>query len=202
MASEEVREYYDATAESDARLGLTQAIELVGTPKVAIDCGCGAGSNIAYLLAKGFTVHAFDIESEAISRCGERFKNEQNLYLSEDGFNTFSYPHANLVLADASLFFCPEDEFDEVWSKITNALTPGGVFAGSFLGPRDSMAGPDYDKDAFWPNVLVFTETLLRPRFKELEIVNWIEHEADGATAQGAPHHWHIFSVVAKKNST
>ncbi|HCG3503234.1 TPA: SAM-dependent methyltransferase, partial [Acinetobacter baumannii] len=28
-------------------------------PLVAIDCGCGAGNESAYLLSKGFNVHAF-----------------------------------------------------------------------------------------------------------------------------------------------
>lgn len=202
MASEEISEYFDATADRNVRSDLQQAIELVGNPKIAIDCGCGAGSDIAYLLANGFVVHAFDIESESISRCSERFKDETNLYLSQDGFDTFTYPPASLILADASLFFCPEGEFNKVWCKINKALIPGGIFVGSFLGPRDTMAGPDYQRDTFWPDVLVFTEAQLRPKFKDLKIISWTEHETDGKTAQGTTHHWHIFSVVAKKNPT
>ncbi len=199
MASEKITEYYDATADSDVRSDLRQAIELVGELKVAIDCGCGAGSNIAYLLGNGFIVHAFDIESESISRCSDRFRNDSNLYLSLDGFATFSYPTASLILADASLFFCPKSEFNKVWGKINKSLTAGGIFVGSFLGPRDTMAGADYQGDAFWPDVLVFTEARLRPIFKDLKIINWTEHEMDGRTAQGTTHHWHIFSVIAKK---
>lgn len=34
-------------------------------PLVAIDCGCGAGNESAYLLSKGFNVHAFDISIDA-----------------------------------------------------------------------------------------------------------------------------------------
>ena len=201
MTSAEIIEYYNATEDSALRSDLQQAIDLVQGPRIAIDCGCGAGSDIAYLLARDFTVHAFDIESEAIARCNARFQNEAGLYLSRDTFNTFSYPQASLIVADASLFFCRSSEFNEVWSKITNALLPGGVFVGSFLGPRDAMAGTGYRRDVFWPNVLVFTETQLRSRFIELEVVNWTEHELDGTTAQGTPHHWHIFSVIAKKDN-
>jgi SAM-dependent methyltransferase len=202
MATDEINEYYDATAESDVRPDLKQAVEFVDEPGIAIDCGCGAGSDIAYLLASGFTVHAFDIEAESISRCSERFKGETNLYLSQDGFNTFSYPAATLIHADASLFFCPENEFNDVWCKIEQALTPNGIFVGSFLGLRDTMLGSDYQKDAFWPDVLGFTEDQLRPVFHNLEIISWTEHEVDGVTAQGAPHHWHVFSVIARKNLT
>ena len=202
MATEEITEYYNATAESEVRSDLQQAMEIVNQPKIAIDCGCGAGSDIAYLLANGYTVHAFDIEAESIRRCRERFKGETNLYLSQDGFNTFPYPPASLINADASLFFCPASEFDEVWCKINDALTPNGVFAGSFLGTRDTMMGSDYQKEAFWPDVLAFTEAQLRPIFKNLEILSWAELEMDGTTPQGKPHHWHIYSVIAKKEDS
>ena len=199
MTSPEINEYYDATIDRKIRPDLLHALELVGNTKIAIDCGCGAGSDIAYLLTEGFTVHGFDIESESILRCKERFNGDADLYLSQDSFKTFSYPPASLVVADASLFFCPAGDFPEVWSRISMALTPGGIFVGSFLGPRDTMAGKDYEREAFWPEVLVFTESRLRSNFKGFEIVNWTEHELDGETAQGTPHHWHIFSVVVRK---
>lgn len=199
MATIEINEYYDATKSRDIRLDLQHAITMIDEPKVAIDCGCGAGSDIAYLLANGFTVHGFDIESESIARCRERFGEEHNLHLSQDSFNTFSYPKASLILADASLFFCPKKEFDEVWSKINEALLPGGIFVGSFLGPRDTTASPAYQRDAFWPDVLSFTEENLRAKFSTFKIVTWTEHEKDGKTPQGIDHHWHIFALVAQK---
>ena len=199
MSTKEISDYFDSTENSEIRLDLSQAIELVADKKIAIDCGCGAGSDIAFLLDKGFEVHAFDVESESISRCRERFKGGSKLTLSKASFNTFSYPSASLIHADASLFYCPPSDFDEVWCKIVNALEPNGVFVGSFLGPRDTSASPDYQKDAFWPDVLVVSEQELRPRFKDLEIVSWVEHELDGKTAQCVDHHWHIYSVVAKK---
>jgi len=202
MTSKEISEYYDATAERNIRSDLQQAITLVGEPKIAIDCGCGAGGDIAYLLTNGFVVHAFDIESESIVRCRERFTDEDSVFLSQDGFNTFLYPPASLILADASLFFCPEDEFNEVWCKINKSLTPGGIFVGSFLGPKDTMADSNYRKDTLWPDVLVFTEGQLRPKFNDFDIVSWTEHELDGKTTQGASHHWHIYSLIAKKNLT
>jgi len=165
MTSKEIVEYYDATADRDIRSDLKQAIKLIDEPKIAIDCGCGAGRDIEYLLANGFVVHAFDIEEESILRCRDRFKDNASVFLSQDSFNNFSYPLASLVLADASLFFCPESDFNEVWCKIKESLTPEGIFVGSFLGPNDTMAGPEYSREAFWLDVLVFTEVQLRLAF-------------------------------------
>ncbi len=62
---------------------------------------------------------------------------------SRSSFSSFRYPKASLVVADASLFFCPKSEFEGVWRSIFECLYPNGVFCGSFLGLQDTMAGPD-----------------------------------------------------------
>jgi len=199
MTSREILDYYDVTADREVRSDLQHAIKLVDEPKIAIDCGCGAGRDIAYLLDNGFIIYAFDIESDSILRCKKRFEGKDNVFLSQGSFNSFSYPLASLILADASLFFCPEGEFDEVWNKINKSLLPGGIFVGSFLGPKDTMADPNYREESFWPDILVFKEVQLRHKFYNLEIISWTEHNIDGKTAQGRFHHWHIFSIIAKK---
>ena len=199
MSTQEIKEYYRLTENSDVRSDLKCAINLLGKKKIAIDCGCGAGSDIAFLRKNDFTVYAFDIEEESILRCRERFKNDKKVLLSQDSFSRFIYPKASLILADASLFFCSDSEFDDIWDKIEESLIPEGIFCGSFLGPKDTMAGPDYDKDAFWSDVMVFTEEQLRIKFNYFEIIKWTEHDFSGETPQGTPHDWHIFSVIAKK---
>ncbi|WP_295873046.1 class I SAM-dependent methyltransferase [uncultured Zhongshania sp.] len=199
MSSREISEYFDATESRDTRDDLKHGVELVEGPRIAIDCGCGAGSDIAFLRANGFFVHAFDVELEAITRCGRRFSGDGNVRLSQDSFSSYDYPRASLIVADASLFFCPEDEFSDVWNKINEALLPGGVFVGSFLGPEDTMAGTGFDREAFWPNVLVASEYKVKEWLKPFEVVSFIEHRKSGAAPGGSHHHWHIYSVVARK---
>lgn len=201
MPSREISKYFDATEHRDTRNDLKTAVELVEGPRIAIDCGCGAGSDIAFLRDKGFVVHAFDIEPEAIARCQKRFGGDDKVTLSQDSFSTFQYPNASLIVADASLFFCPEHEFDEVWSKINQSLHPNGVFVGSFLGPEDTMAGSGYDRGAFWPNVLVANERTVKAWLKSFEVVSFTEHKKSGKAPGGGDHQWHIYSVVARKES-
>ena len=206
MTTQEIKEYYDITADRQTRAELLQAVALVNerdasvnsAPKIAIDCGCGAGADIAYLRNQGFVVHGFDLEAESIARCSARFTDDVDVHLSQASFNSFTYPAAVLITADARLFFCPVAEFDAVWAKITTALIPGGIFSGAFLGPKDTMASPDYDKQAYWPDVLTVTEAQLKPKFADFDIISWTEHDFLGQTAQGEPHHWHIFAVVAR----
>jgi len=202
MASEQIDEYYNATEHREPRDVLVRAATRVldrFEQGVAIDCGCGAGSDIRYLRSRGFEVFGFDLEAESIRRCETEFGNDTNVHLFQSSFTDFDYPAANLLVADASLFFCPTAEFPEVWGKISRSLVPGGIFVGGFLGPRDTMASEQYDSAAFWPDVMTVTEHSLKSILTEFEIVHWVEHELDGKTAQGEDHHWHIFAITIQK---
>jgi len=156
---------------------------------VAIDCGCGAGSDIAFLRTEGFRVYAFDIEQEAIDYCQKRFDQDADVTLSLASFDTYDYPSASLISADSSLFYCSEDIFESVWSKII----------GSFLGAEDTTAGPNYKKSVYWPDVMVATEEQIRHWMKDYRIVSLTEHKSSGKATDGELHQWHIFSVVAQK---
>ena len=68
MITDEVAKYYQATRQTELRPELQFALQNVSAPDVAVDCGCGAGSNIAHLRAAGFTVHAFDTEASGSSQ--------------------------------------------------------------------------------------------------------------------------------------
>tara|TARA_R110002072_G_scaffold36301_3_gene106993 strand:- start:26908 stop:27510 length:603 start_codon:yes stop_codon:yes gene_type:complete len=199
VVSQETLDYYDATADRDVREDLVGAIELVAEKTTVIDCGCGAGRDIEFLRKAGFEVFAFDLEADAIERCQRRFSGDDKVHLVQATFSSFDYPPANLIVADASLFYCPPEEFDQVWNKIVSALVPGGVFVGSFLGPNDSMVTSANKGEIDWPVVSDFSEQALRSKFDGFEITKWTEHEVDGQKANGDDNHWHIFAVIAVK---
>lgn len=199
MPSKEISTYFKATENRQTRDDLKRAIELVGDRKIAIDCGCGSGSDIAFLRAKQFQVHAFDIESEAIERCKRRFGSDKNVWLSQSTFDAFTYPSASLIVADSSLCFCPENKFDEVWHKITRSLLPGGIFVGSFVGCEDTMAGPNYNKEAYWPDVLVVSESEIINFFRGYRIESYTEHKSLGVGPDGEHQSWHRYAVIAQK---
>lgn len=198
MTRQKIKNYYDVTEHREIRSDLIMAVDAVGNPKIAIDCGCGAGADIEYLLGKGFKVYGFDIEDDSISRCNKRFKNNENINLSKGDFSSYEYPRTSLVVADASLFFCPKEDFEYVWTKIHDSLYASGIFCGSFLGPEDTMASANHDGP--WGNVLVFREEQVRAVFKNgYEVLSFTEHKSSGKNPEGSPHDWHVFSVVARK---
>jgi SAM-dependent methyltransferase len=199
MSSEEIAKYFDATESREIREDLVFSVGMVSDPKVAIDCGCGAGADIDYLVRNGFRVYGFDIEQESISRCQSRFKGIGNVVLSKSSFTAFDYPQASLVVADASLFFCPSAEFKKVWSNIDKCLLPNGIFCGSFLGKEDTMAVPGENPSVFWPEVTAFEEPEVIELFRNFEILRFKTHKSAGKTPQGITHNWHIYQVVAQK---
>lgn len=199
MPGAAINKYFDTTWNRKIRDDLLFAIGNVAGCNVAIDCGCGAGADIAHLSAQGFTVHGFDVEEEAISRCKARFGSATGVFLSQSSFGCYKYPEASLVVADASLFFCPKHEFHHVWQKIYACLQPSGIFCGSFLGPEDTMSSAQYKAVDYWPDVCVLAEDEVRALFSGYEILRFTEHKSSGVTPSGEPHDWHIFSVVARK---
>lgn len=199
MPSEAIRKYFEATENRKIREDLLFAVENVGEPKVAIDCGCGAGANINYLASEGFFVYGFDVEEESISRCKARFQKNDNVDLSKSSFSAYNFPKASLVVADASLFFCPKPEFSGVWKNIFECLQPNGIFCGSFLGPEDTMATPEYSANDFWPDVAVFEEEEVIKLFANYKILRFNVYKSSGTTPSGDLHDWHIYSVIAKK---
>ena len=48
MTTQEINAYYHSTEHSEVRADLSFAISLVSDERIAIDCGCGAGSDIAF----------------------------------------------------------------------------------------------------------------------------------------------------------
>ncbi|MDF1645073.1 MAG: class I SAM-dependent methyltransferase, partial [Pseudomonadales bacterium] len=199
MSSKEIAKYFDATESREIREDLLFSASMVSEPKVAIDCGCGAGADIEYLSNNGFIVYGFDIEQESISRCESRFKGLDNVIVSKSSFSTFDYPQASLVVADASLFFCPSSEFNKVWSKIYECLLPNGLFCGSFLGKEDTMAVPGENSSVFWPEVTAFEDSEVKELLKNYEVLRFKTHKSKGKTPQGVTHNWHIIQVVAQK---
>lgn len=202
MSSKEIDDYYQATENRELRRSLITAVEKVKArfnDVVAVDCGCGAGRDIAFLSDQGFTVYGFDLESEAIRRCQQRFATSEQVYLKQASFSDFSFPRAELISADASLFYCPENDFTMVWQKICGALAPGGVFVGSFLGERDTTASAEYEPEKYWPDVMAVNEAELRQYLTQFNVLQWTEHELDGKTPEGKDHHWHIFELILEK---
>ncbi|EJX1092986.1 TPA: class I SAM-dependent methyltransferase [Vibrio vulnificus] len=163
--------------------------------KVATDCGCGTGSDIEYLEQRGFQVHGFDINPDSVSICRDRFGLKSFVDIVESSFELFDYPKSGVVIANSSLFFADPDKFKSTWGKIKSSLEVGGVFAGDFMGFKDSWASN------YRSPITPLTESEVKELFSDFEIVRFFERDEESKTSLGKMKHWHTYSVVAVKRT-
>ncbi|TCM67070.1 tellurite resistance protein TehB [Acinetobacter calcoaceticus] len=105
--------------------------------RTAIDCGCGAGNESAYLLANDYRVDAFDADITATQICAKRFIDQPQYSICQNSFENYIYPKASLIVALYSLFFCPEAYLEATFHKMTAALPIGGLLVINLLGKKD-----------------------------------------------------------------
>lgn len=160
---------------------------------VAVDCGCGTGSDIDYLLKVGYTVYGFDSNPQAIEICNKRFEDQERVYLTESAFENFSYPKMGLLMANNSLYFADPKCWDNTWQRMCDALLPKGVLVANFMGPKDSWA------NQYRSATLPLEQDQLEAMLADFDIFQLNERDEIGTTAIGKEKHWHTYSVVAIK---
>jgi SAM-dependent methyltransferase len=193
-------EYYRAIEGRPTRPLFVDAIPFLPTRPaavnetlVAIDLGCGDGTETLALLARGWTVVAVDGAPEAIARVRGSVMPEDAARLTTHvaSFHELELPAADFAYAGLSLPFCAPGDFAEVWRRIVDALRPQGIFAGHFFGPHDSWAGT--------PDMSFQTSDQVEALLTGFEVHMFKEQDEDGPAVSG-PKHWHVFHVIAAKH--
>ncbi len=190
------RKFYEKALNRPHSMRTERAVRLdKSATKIAIDCGCGTGSDIEYLNSQNYEVFGFDINPDSIAICRDRFGGKPRVHVTQSSFGDFQYIDVSLIIANASLFFVAPSQFKSVWSNIDASLVKGGVFAGDFMGKNDSWA------DDFHTPLTTLTKNELLDLFSNFEIIELTERDEDGQTMLGDSKHWHIYSVVAVKRT-
>jgi SAM-dependent methyltransferase len=166
-----------------------------GSP-LAIDLGCGDGRDTLELLRRGWRVLAIDGSADGIARLQARVPPDhaQHLQTHVGLFESTPLPPADLINASFSIPHCAPTDFPPMWTRIVEALDPGGRFAGQLFGVRDDWATrPDGITRTYHSREQV--DAMLSPF--EVELLD--EVERPGKTAMGEPKYWHVFHIVARK---
>ena len=161
-----------------------------GEPGFAVDLGCGDGRDTAELVRRGWRVLAIDAEAGAIERLQSRPELE-GVETAVARFEEAEWPEADLVNAGFALPFCAPEHFPEVWRRIVASLRPGGRFAGQLFGDRDEWAGDS--------GMTFLARRDVESLLADLEVERFDEVDEDGQLVTGAPKHWHVFHIVARR---
>ena len=187
-------EYYDEHEGREPREMLLEVLDAFGAgeERSGVDLGCGSGIDTLAMLRRGWRVFAIDAEEEAIERVRRRVPGTLSSRLTTvvSNMEDIELPAGvDLVWASFSLFFCRPDGFGDVWSRIDEAIAPGGRFAGELLGDRDTWAPED--------DISAFTREQAVALFDGFEVERFDEEEEDGSATSGDKH-WHLFHAVAR----
>lgn len=180
----------DEAAARDASAGTDPA---PGSPRLAVDLGCGAGRDTRELLRRGWRVIAVDQEASGIAALEAATPDDDRERLEGvvADVASFELPPCDLVVASVSLQLLPEAAYAAVFARIAAAVRPGGRFAGLLYGDRDEAASD--------PAYTCPSPAAIRDYLAEFEIESWLEREEDGKMALGDPHHLHLIEVVARR---
>jgi SAM-dependent methyltransferase len=159
---------------------------------MAVDLGCGSGTDALALLSRGWAVTAVDQDEGGLGLLRDRVPaaTAGRLTITRGGFADVALPSADLVHAGFSLPFCAPGDFAAMWKQVREALLPGGVFAGQLFGPRDSWAGS--------PQMSFHGAEQVKDLLDGTEVLHLSEAHWDGQAVSGAKH-WHVFDVMFRR---
>lgn len=158
-------------------------------PLVAIDLGCGVGTDSCFLLENGWKVIAVDAEEAAQdffnAKIPESKRSDVTFVVST--FEEYQFPHeVQLINASYSLPYCSPGKFDDVMHRMTSAISVGGRFCGQFFGSNDKMATVN--------SLVTLDKESLEGYFKDFKIEYFKEDEKPAFTRR------HIYHIIAQKH--
>ena len=163
-----------------------------GAGRMAVDLGCGDGTDTLALLERGWSVLAVDIQQAGLAILRARIPDAcaDRIRVVCASFTDIALPSAHLIHAGFSLPFCSPSQFPGVWEQIRRALVPGGIFAGQLFGTHDSWV---HNPGMTFQNRS--TVTSLLDGFNTLQLH---ETERDGEAYSG-PKHWHTYDILVRE---
>ena len=161
----------------------------------AVDLGCGSGVDTIKLAQSGWRVYAVDSTPDGFAniKANLNAKELSGVECVQTSFEDLIIPDVDMVYSSFSIPFCKPESFDRFWGQITNAIRPGGRFAGNLFGVKDEW---NYMQD-----VVFLTEEEIRGLFKDFEVEYFREQYSEGPAVLSPTKLWHLFEIVAIKKT-
>jgi SAM-dependent methyltransferase len=194
------KSYFQLTQHQGPRRLLLEALDHVGPaamqPGMGVDLGAGTGAAARLLYERTrWEVLAIDASPTADEYLCRRFQAgcPVGIRFQQASFQTVHLPpgEVNLLWAGLALPYMPQDQVAVVWQKISDALQPGGLFAGDFFGPQHGHVGRE-DMNFHHPSQI---ESLLR----FMDVIKLERIIQTQPFSQGRPLMMDCYLVIARK---
>jgi tellurite methyltransferase len=186
--------YFEKNKDRPLRPLYRKAISLFNSKsRIAMDLGCGVGTEAADLLQRDFTVHALDQEAQAIASLkAEAFRNMDRLHTYVISFELFKeWPAVDFLYSFHALPFCKRSDFDHVVNRTIESVLPGGLYVVSFFGLEDEWAVAD--------KVMGISSDEVKSKLNGFELLHFEEAKKMGKTVVNGDKMWHTIDVIASK---
>lgn len=161
-----------------------------------LDVGAGYLNETRYLLERGYSVTAIDINPlpEELSN----FNTTKLCYIQCD-FHDYDFEQSSIdfLIAIHALFFVNPQNFNTFFLKLLDSIKPNGLFVGDVLGLHDSWL-----LDGKRPMTFMTKENileLLRESTQTFEVISLKDREWDGIQYDGKVKHWHTIEFIVKR---
>lgn len=184
--------YFDATARMPLHPLYRTLEPYLPTSGSAVELGSGNGPGPLFLIEKGLEVLAIDGQGLALASLFNRATeaSRQRLTCRVARLQDVVLPpeRAEVLVAGYCLFFLTPTDFARVWPMVRDAVRPGGLIMGQFLGRNDDWA----------TRHLAHSRDQVNDLLGGFELLSLEEAERDGHTSQGLPKHWHVYHWIVR----
>ncbi len=205
---ERCAQFLAGTAGSPPREQLMRALALThphdGSPRRALDLGCGEGREVVELLRAGYEVVAIDPYPEMLERTRARVASEGlssapcaltlvqatiEEFAPRIDRGSFQLIHAGFVLP-----FVVRDAFAAAFARVREGVAPRGFFVGQFFGPDD-----EFIREAATGTMTSHSAVEVRDLFSQFDLVLHEEVNRSGHIGKGRSKWWHVHHVIAQR---
>lgn len=108
-------------------------------PKIGnmLDFGCGTGAHLQYFASKGFDIYGVDTSKTAIDLCKMKMPDEREYLKVVSPGEIFDFGKMDVILANQSLYYLSNKDFDKTLKQLHNMLKDDGVIIATMIGTKN-----------------------------------------------------------------
>lgn len=173
---------------------LMEAVEKIKPSRgLALDLGCGAGTDAKYLAENKFQVEAIDYNQDSVNQAKKLCKDlPVNVVQSDITKYKIKPDNYQIIISWNTLPFLKKEDAEKILLDIQKGLVKEGIFVFGLFGVKDDWAKSRFEM-SFW----IIKE--LKDLLSEMEFIKILEVKDEKPGATGEIKFWHQIQGIAQR---